>query len=228
MDKASRALSQGPPPGVPISYHALADHGDVPCSALHFYAHDHRSMKEKARSQQYLSPWEEDALPSALPASDPRQTDHASHRVKTGLGPLRDVIRKHKQGELKRSLEPPREEHILEDYALVRGDRADTTRPGHPVGSQITWCDGPSQTVMSHSKTHPSISELQLILAENVYNMGETGVILSILGSVKVLSLRSNVSVAWGSEHTSTLDTVNNLGLLYADIGQLDEAEKMY
>ena len=32
----------------------------------------------------------------------------------------------------------------------------------------------------------------------------------------------------WGPEHTSTLDTVNNLGLLYADLGRLDMAEKMY
>jgi tetratricopeptide (TPR) repeat protein len=33
---------------------------------------------------------------------------------------------------------------------------------------------------------------------------------------------------AWGPEHTSTLDTVNNLGILYKDLGRLDEAEKMY
>jgi tetratricopeptide (TPR) repeat protein len=33
---------------------------------------------------------------------------------------------------------------------------------------------------------------------------------------------------AWGPEHTSTLDTVNNLGLLYADQGCLDDAERMY
>jgi tetratricopeptide (TPR) repeat protein len=33
---------------------------------------------------------------------------------------------------------------------------------------------------------------------------------------------------AWGSEHTSTLDTVNNLGALYKDLGRLDEAEEMY
>ena len=31
-----------------------------------------------------------------------------------------------------------------------------------------------------------------------------------------------------GSEHISTLDTVNSLGLLYADQGKVDEAEKMY
>ncbi|RAR00817.1 TPR-like protein [Stemphylium lycopersici] len=33
---------------------------------------------------------------------------------------------------------------------------------------------------------------------------------------------------AWGPEHTSTLDTVNNLGLLYANLGRLDKAEQMY
>ena len=33
---------------------------------------------------------------------------------------------------------------------------------------------------------------------------------------------------AWGPDHTSTLDTVNNLGLLYASQGKLIEAEKMY
>jgi tetratricopeptide (TPR) repeat protein len=33
---------------------------------------------------------------------------------------------------------------------------------------------------------------------------------------------------ALGPEHTSTLDTVNNLGILYADQGKLVEAEQMY
>ncbi|CAG8907052.1 unnamed protein product, partial [Penicillium egyptiacum] len=33
---------------------------------------------------------------------------------------------------------------------------------------------------------------------------------------------------ALGPDHTSILDTVNNLGLLYADQGKLDEAEQMY
>ena len=33
---------------------------------------------------------------------------------------------------------------------------------------------------------------------------------------------------AWGPDHTSTLSTVNNLGLLYADQGKHEEAEKMY
>lgn len=33
---------------------------------------------------------------------------------------------------------------------------------------------------------------------------------------------------AWGAEHTSTLNTVNNLGNLYSDQGKMAEAEKMY
>lgn len=32
----------------------------------------------------------------------------------------------------------------------------------------------------------------------------------------------------WGPDHTSTLNAFNNLGVLYADPGRLDEAEKMY
>ncbi len=33
---------------------------------------------------------------------------------------------------------------------------------------------------------------------------------------------------AWGPEHTSTLDTVNNLGNLYRDQGKMKEAEDMF
>jgi hypothetical protein len=47
MDKASQVLAQGPPTGVPGSYRAIADH---------------RSIDEKAESQQYLAPFEETAV----------------------------------------------------------------------------------------------------------------------------------------------------------------------
>jgi Tetratricopeptide repeat len=33
---------------------------------------------------------------------------------------------------------------------------------------------------------------------------------------------------AWGPAHTSTLNTVNNLGILYAGQGKIVEAEEMY
>ncbi|KFY67700.1 hypothetical protein V497_00256 [Pseudogymnoascus sp. VKM F-4516 (FW-969)] len=62
MDRASQALAQGVPPGVPDSYRALADHGNVPRSTLNYRARGRRSIEEKAQSQQYLKPWEEDVV----------------------------------------------------------------------------------------------------------------------------------------------------------------------
>ena len=33
---------------------------------------------------------------------------------------------------------------------------------------------------------------------------------------------------AWGAEYTSTLDTINNLGILYEDQTKMAEAEEMF
>ena len=49
MDRASQVLAQGVPPGVPKSYRALADHGNVPHSTIHHRARGRPSMEEKAR-----------------------------------------------------------------------------------------------------------------------------------------------------------------------------------
>jgi hypothetical protein len=51
MDRASQVLAQGVPPGVPNSYRALADHGNVPRSTLYYRARGRRSVEEKAQSQ---------------------------------------------------------------------------------------------------------------------------------------------------------------------------------
>jgi hypothetical protein len=62
MDRASQALAQGVPPGVPASYRAFADRRNVPRSTLNHRACRRRSIEEKAQSQQYLYPWEEDVV----------------------------------------------------------------------------------------------------------------------------------------------------------------------
>ena len=62
MDRATQVLAQGVPPGVPNSYRALADHGNVPRSTLHHRARGRRWIEEKAQSQQYLTLWEEDVV----------------------------------------------------------------------------------------------------------------------------------------------------------------------
>jgi tetratricopeptide (TPR) repeat protein len=60
-------------------------------------------------------------------------------------------------------------------------------------------------------------------IAELLYRKGQ----FTAAESVQRLLLTSKEQ-ALGPDHSSTLDTVNNLGLLYADQGKLDEAERMY
>jgi hypothetical protein len=62
MDRASQVLARGVPPGVPKSYRALADHSAVPRGTPHHRARGRRSIEEKAQSQQYLTPLEEDVV----------------------------------------------------------------------------------------------------------------------------------------------------------------------
>jgi hypothetical protein len=62
IDKASRALVQPVPPSLSDSYRARADRSGVPHTTLHHRARGRRSIEEKAQSQQYLAPYEEDAL----------------------------------------------------------------------------------------------------------------------------------------------------------------------
>lgn len=63
MDRASQVLAQGVSPGVPKSYRALADHhGNISYSTLYHRARGRPSREEKAQSQQYLTPWEEDIV----------------------------------------------------------------------------------------------------------------------------------------------------------------------
>ena len=62
IGRASQGVEQGVPAGVPRSYRALADHGNVPHSTLHHRARGRPSMEEKAQGQQYLKPYEEDVV----------------------------------------------------------------------------------------------------------------------------------------------------------------------
>ena len=102
MDDASRVLMQGVPAGMPTSYRALADHSGVPRSTLHHRARGRRSIKEKAQSQQYLTPYEEDALVTfLLQMSDLRQPVRIKHIPSLAFVIARKRLRTH------RPLKPP-------------------------------------------------------------------------------------------------------------------------
>jgi hypothetical protein len=62
MDRASQVLAQDVPPGVPESYRALEDYGNVPRSTLHHRARGRPSIEARAQGQQYLEPYEEDVV----------------------------------------------------------------------------------------------------------------------------------------------------------------------
>ena len=62
MDRASQALAERVPHGVRNTYRDLADHHGVAHSTLNDRAHGQRSKEEKAQSQQFLTPCEENAV----------------------------------------------------------------------------------------------------------------------------------------------------------------------
>ncbi|PSN58569.1 hypothetical protein BS50DRAFT_510214, partial [Corynespora cassiicola Philippines] len=66
MDKASQALTEPLPEGIPDTYAARAAHYNVPLATLHARARGRRSREAKARDQQYLYPYEENAVSDFL------------------------------------------------------------------------------------------------------------------------------------------------------------------
>ena len=65
---------------------------------------------------------------------------------------------------------------------------------------------------------------------EDMYQIGYLDSIIGRLKEAEAMYLRAlkGYEKAWGAEHTSTLDTVNNLAVLYSDQGKMAEAEAMY
>ncbi|KAM0703871.1 hypothetical protein Q7P35_008876 [Cladosporium inversicolor] len=184
MDRASKALAQGLPSSVPRSYRALADHSNVPRSTLHDRARGQRSIEAKAQSQQYLTPYEERAMIDFI-------------LQMSALGT------------------PVRIKYISSIAFTVARGRPEHDRPQKPPGKN--WAKAlekrhpelKAKRVKAldwdrHEKNiYPKIEDwFELIgkvlegpdiLSENVYNMDETGVMLSKLGSVKVLVATNDV-----------------------------------
>ena len=65
---------------------------------------------------------------------------------------------------------------------------------------------------------------------EDIYRIGYLDSIIGRLKEAEAMYLRvlKGYEKAWGAEHTSTLDTVNNLGNLYKNQGKMAEAEEIY
>ena len=83
------------------------------------------------------------------------------------------------------------------------------------------------ESIREESETVESTIPVDLV------NILESGVLLADQGKLAETEKMYQRALegyekAWGPEHTSTLDTVNNLGNLYKNQGKMNEAKKMY
>jgi hypothetical protein len=195
MDRASQALAQDVPCGVRNTYRALADHHDVPRSTLHDRAHGRRSQEEKAQSQQYLTPCEEKAIINFLlqmaEFGQPVRIKHipslafsvARQRSKNmppkppGRNWARAFEKRHPELKARRSTALDWNRYNIYDKV-------------------VHWFEVIGQMLKD-----------QTVLPENVYNMDETGVMLSMLGSVKVLVGRDDLRSYRGARVKRTVVT---------------------
>ncbi len=178
MDRASQVLVQGVPPGVPRSYRALADHGKVPHSTLHHRARGRPSIEDKGRGQQYLKPYEEEVIVKYL-----LQMSNLGYPIRMKFIPsLAYSVTRHRPT-IERPLKAPGR-----NWAKVLEKR-------HPIllARRVKALDWNRHEKNTYGKiTHwfkviKDVLQDPIVLAENVYNMDETGVMLSMPGSVKVL-----------------------------------------
>lgn len=178
MDKASQVLARGPEPGVPRSFRAIADHSGVPRSTLHHRARGRRSIQSKAISQQYLAPSEEKAVVEFI-----LQMADLGTPVRIKYIPAIAFSATRHRSEADRPVKAPGP-----NWA-----KALETRNPELKARRVKALDWNRHERNIYEKVEHWFEETEkvledpAILPENVYNMDETGVMLSVLGSVKVL-----------------------------------------
>jgi hypothetical protein len=178
MDPASRALAQALPAGVADTYANRSEYGHAPLSTVIHRDHGRRSREEHAESQQYLTRDEEKALVRFL-------------LLKSSLGqPVRIKFVRSLAFSIARQRLPanrpskppgknwPRAFEKRNNQLQAKKVRSiDWKRHGNNIHEKVVeWFD-----VIGPVLQDPSV------VPENVYNMDETGVMLSMLGSAKVL-----------------------------------------
>jgi hypothetical protein len=177
MHPASQALALELPSGVRRSISARARHGNVPRTTVHYRSKGRQSRKAKDECQQYLTPSEEKALvdfilcmsasgfpirikyiPSlAFCIARRRATNRPAEPPKKNWPQA--FRRRHPDIKSRNNRAMPWERHDNNIYDKVVG-----------------WFN-----VIEKELCRPDI------LPENFYNMDETGIMLSMLGAVKVL-----------------------------------------
>jgi len=181
-DRASKALAEASLPGEPRTYDARSKRSGVPLTTLYYRDHGRPSREEKAQGQQYLTPSEEKALEKYLKL----MADLGNPvRIKC-LPTLAFSIAR--QRSTNKAAKPPSKnwpQGFQKRHPALRSRRVRAMaweRHENNIYNKIThWFE-----VIAEVLQDPAI------LPENVYNMDETGVMLCMLGSIKVLISRDD------------------------------------
>jgi hypothetical protein len=171
-------LVEGLPAGEPTTYVALAKWGKVPYSTLNHCAHGRPSREDKARSQQYLTPAEEKALARYLE----RMADMGYPIPIKHVRSLAFIIAR-RRSTTDEAITPPGKnwpkafERRQPSLTSRKVKAVDWNRHDNSIYDKVIhWFD-----VIGKVFQDPDIR------SENVFNMDEIGVMLSMLCSVKVL-----------------------------------------
>jgi hypothetical protein len=166
------------PAGVPDTYAARLEHSNVPVSTLIHRRNGRRSRKEQTQRQQYLSREEEKALVQFL-----LLMSNLGHLVRIKFIRLLACSIARQRSTKTRPIKPPGKnwpKAFAERHPELQARKVksiDWKRHENNVyGKIVEWFDVIGQVLQDPA-----------VLPENVYNMNETGVMLSMLGSVKVL-----------------------------------------
>jgi DDE superfamily endonuclease len=184
MDPASIALSQGLDSSEPRTYAALSTPHNVPRTTLWNRAHGLPSIEDKARSQQYLNPAEEKALAEYL-----IHMSAIGYPVPMKCVPsLAFIIRRRRSSKKDETIKRPGKNWVMAfenwnpDLVSRKVKAVDWNRHNNNIYDKIThWFE-----VIGKVLQNPDV------LRENVYTMDETGVMLCMLSSIKVLVSKSD------------------------------------
>ena len=176
-DRASKALAEASLPGEPRTYDATSKRSGVPLSTLYYRDHGRPSKEEKAEGQQYLHPAEEKALATYLN----QMADLVNPvRIKYLPSLAFSIARRRSTTKV---IKPPNKnwaQAFQKRHPELKSRRMkamDWNRHEKNIYDKIIdWFE-----VIGKVLNDPAI------LQENVYNMDETGVMLCMLNSVKVL-----------------------------------------
>jgi hypothetical protein len=177
-DRASKALVEASLPGEPRTYDAISKRSGVPSSTLYYRDHGRRSREEKAQGQQYLTPSEEKALEKYM-----KQMADLGTPVRIKYIPSLAFSIARRRSTTNKATKPP-----YRNWAQAFQKR-------HPAlkSRRMKAMDWKRHEINIYDKilhwfeVIGTVLKDSAILPENVYNMDETGVMLCMLNSVKVL-----------------------------------------